>query len=387
MNAEWKSKEGFYGAFNAGTKNLRFLDGTIWEFLCTSGATEADAGTLYPTQIKNSNGNFVTLSYRPAIGSGVTNTSSRLATTVGVAGSATFNYNTDAIPHLISTTGPPGTAQNFTYTTAAVLRPDGVTMGTKSMLQAITNAGLPLTRSFTYTTNAEMSKVVFPYGGELQWDYAQFTFANNVRIREVTQRRPVKAIGAAANTFTFTRPGGDASQPMHTALTVVDVGAAAAKDWTFSSVANYTRGMITRYDERGTSGGVLRRNDFTYVQDANGMPYTSAVTTTIDVGTGSQMVTKTEQTLDVYGNATQTRAFAFNSFTTPVKTIDCVYYNPSYNPLQIRNRLSTCSATQAGETRGMVSLSYDGPLAGWSNGPVTQHDLTNYGLGSRCAAM
>ena len=127
------------------------------------------------------------------------------------------------------------------------------------------------------------------------------------------------------------------------------------------------------------SGGVLRRNDFTYVLDSNAMPYTSAVTTTIDVGTACQMVTKTEQTLDVYGNATQTRAFALNSLVTPVKTINCTYYNPVVNPVQMRNRLSTCSATQAGETRGMVALSYDGPLAGWTNGPVTQQAAPNEG--------
>jgi len=176
---------------------------------------------------------------------------------------------------------------------------------------------------------------------------------------------------------------------MHTALTITDVSAGAAKDWTFSSVANYTRGMVTRYDERASSNStVLRRNDFTYTQDANGMPYTAAVTTTLDVGSGSQQQTKSEQTMDGWGNVTQSKAYAFNSLVTPVKTVNCSY--TSVPASRIYTLVLTCSTVgggaYAGQNYTMFSLGYDnyaagGGLAGIVGGQATMQDWQNYGAG------
>ena len=38
---------------------ITFTDGTVWQFGCTSEAPEPDAGTMYPTQLEDTNGNLI----------------------------------------------------------------------------------------------------------------------------------------------------------------------------------------------------------------------------------------------------------------------------------------------------------------------------------------
>jgi len=53
----WSSIEGIHVYFDANAVVLHFTDGSFWNMNVQSGSTEQDAGTLYPSQMEDSNGN------------------------------------------------------------------------------------------------------------------------------------------------------------------------------------------------------------------------------------------------------------------------------------------------------------------------------------------
>jgi hypothetical protein len=52
----WTSLESVYVSYDSNANVLHFKDGSFWMMGCTSGGTEWDAGTMYPTEIEDSNG-------------------------------------------------------------------------------------------------------------------------------------------------------------------------------------------------------------------------------------------------------------------------------------------------------------------------------------------
>jgi hypothetical protein len=56
-NNVWSSSQSVYVWFDATANLLHFTDGSFWVMGCTSGGTEADFGTMYPTTMEDSNGN------------------------------------------------------------------------------------------------------------------------------------------------------------------------------------------------------------------------------------------------------------------------------------------------------------------------------------------
>ena len=54
----WKSKDGSYLTYDSNTAKLWFHSGIFWYMGSASASPEQDAGTLYPTRIQNSNGNY-----------------------------------------------------------------------------------------------------------------------------------------------------------------------------------------------------------------------------------------------------------------------------------------------------------------------------------------
>ena len=189
------------------------------------------------------------------------------------------------------------------------------------------------------TPAAELTRVDLPYKGSLTWAYSPFTFLGNVTTREVSSRGLIKSFGASTVTYNLDRDPADVSQYMHTSLVVKDPSTVGAKKWFFSSANNYTRGFVTQLDEAADwdFATVLRRSVMTYAQDANTVPYLKSTNTTLNPGTGSSKETRTEQTLDIYGNVTEIKEFDFNALVTPARTTYCEYYfvtlgqpNPHY---------------------------------------------------------
>ena len=55
----WTSQEGIYISFDANANSLFFPDGSGWLMGSVSSSGEQDAGTMYPTYVEDSNGNWI----------------------------------------------------------------------------------------------------------------------------------------------------------------------------------------------------------------------------------------------------------------------------------------------------------------------------------------
>ena len=108
-------------------------------------------------------------------------------------------------------------------------------------------------------------------------------------------------------------------------------------------------------------------------------PYISSILTTLDPGTGNQKQAKTEQTLDLYGNATQTKVYDYGSLVTPARTYTNTYLTDSnYISRYIRDRLTLSTVTNGSETITLVTNGYDGPVQTSKGSIWSTHDDVNY---------
>jgi hypothetical protein len=130
-NGIWTSKQGVYVSYDATNQILHFPDGSFWVMGCTSGGTEIDAGAMYPTQMEDTNGNQVNITYLAGNGVPWNNSSARIQEIEDVRAVQTgnppytpshyvtysFTYNSDAIPHLTAITShvPTGEGGWFYY--------------------------------------------------------------------------------------------------------------------------------------------------------------------------------------------------------------------------------------------------------------------------------
>ena len=180
----WSSQESAYVWFDSNTNILHFRDGSFWVMGCTSGGHEADAGTMYPTVLEDSNGNQILARYMAGLGTSWANSSARIAEIEDVMSVAPasgprhsygFTYSMDAtgITHLTSIQNYVIPSQNWTFTmqTATLNSPftpaPAGTYGSTSLLTGATQS-IPATA----TSNAATVGYAFSYdaagAGELQ---------------------------------------------------------------------------------------------------------------------------------------------------------------------------------------------------------------------------
>jgi len=391
-NGVWTSSQGTYMNYVAATNRIYFNNGSWWQMDAVSGGVEDDAGSRYPTKVQDSNGNFILLKYATGVDAIYENSSARILLIEDVrvnTGSSTFtfSYNTDTIPHLIGIANTINTAEtySFTYTAAATLYSPfsgGGSFGSAQMLQTVTQTGTNLSHTFEYGGNGagELSKVTLPYQGELRWLYNEFAFSGGRTVREVYQRQVVKQSGATPWTYTIAHPSGDSAYSARSQATLDDASGTGQRVWNFGTATGLTNGLVTSYEQRHTPGPVTKRKqDYTWVQDANGRPYIGTVLVTIDPGQSYQKQSKTEQTLDVYGNLTLRKEYGFGSLVTPAKifTNTYLFYANSY----VRDRVLTAQLSDGVNGLTLASITYDG--GGLESLPTTPQQYTSVGGGVR----
>jgi hypothetical protein len=370
----WTSSQGTYMNYVEATNRIYFNNGTWWQMDCVSGGTEDDAGSRYPTKIQDSNGNFIILRYATGINATYTTSSARLTQIEDVrvntsAATFTFTYNSDPIPHLAAIANSINTAETytFTYTTSATLYSPfsgGGSFGSAQMLQTVTQTGTSLSHSFEYGINGagELSKVTLPYQGELRWFYSEFGYSGGRSVREVYQRQVVKQFGASPLSYNISHPSGDTAYSSRSQATLDDASGIGQRVWIFGTSTGLTNGLVTSYEQRHTPGPVTKRKqDYTWAQDAQGRPYIGTVLLTVDPGQSYQKQSKTEQTLDIYGNLTLRKEYGYGSLVTPAKTYTNAYLSSSnYTPYYIRNRLVTSQLSDGVNTLMLAQVYYDG---------------------------
>jgi RHS repeat-associated protein len=407
----WTSAEGTFMSYDSNTNRVYATDGSFRVMGSVSSGGEQDAGTRYPTQIEDSNGNQIFIQYAPGGGSGgAANTSARMQAIYDPRASGiyngvlqsptyTFTYNNDLIPHLISISGQPGESYNFNVASQTLTAPVGSSgfFGTVGVLQTVTPVGLPTPYAFTYAGSGEMLFMTTPLGGKLGWTYGNCAYAGSIVQREVQSRSLIDfANSAFTNGWNFTTGDGcSGSQTYHATTTLADVGAGTSKIYTAGTpIAGYV--VPTAYDEVNHDGSKNLHKDLGWILDGFGNVYMNSVTTTLSPGTSGAIQSKSVQTLDAYGNLTVSQVYDYGNLTTPARTYNNYYLgDANYTSRYIRNRLTQATLTTGGSTTYLVFANYyDGnrppgitqpPLCNNTSpdpssfGPIPMHDDTNYG--------
>jgi RHS repeat-associated protein len=360
---------------NVSPVKLHFRDGTVWVMGCTSGGAEPDAGTIYPTIIEDVSGNQVTIVYAPGAGLTSANTSARI---VGIndgraasgGASYSFNYNSDTpIPHLSSANDYIGTGVNysFTYNHGVAVEPP---FGTDPSFAGITTTQLasmttPAANAwqFTYDNSgaSELLQATFPWGGHLRWTYSTDPYNGSRDLRAVGARYlAADSAGATEWSYGISRDNAS-SASMHATMTLTDASGVGAKTWNFATSGTYY-GLATEFVQSTSAGGTVLQDDlYTWSSGPAGNPYISTKASTTGQGTSNVATATSTQTLDQYGNVTQSVIYPYNNTTTPLATYNYTYLTSStYTSNYIFNRLVTASVTPAGGSAiTLVTNTYD----------------------------
>jgi hypothetical protein len=88
-------------------------------------------------------------------------------------------------------------------------------------------------------------------------------------------------------------------------------------------------GLVSEFVQRASAGGAVLQDDtYTWAQDPAGHPYIGAKSSAIGPQTAYTM-----QTLDRYGNVTQSVIYPYNNTTMPLRTYNSTYLaNSAYRP-------------------------------------------------------
>ncbi len=368
----WSSSESIYVWYDSNANILHFRDGSFWIMGCTSSGSEPDAGTMYPTTMEDSNGNQILVSYFAGANQPFSNSSARIQTIKDVRGpnyfgspsTYSFIYTTDVIPHLTSIQNWIGTSEGYQFAfspTQSLTSPfSSTTFGTMTNLSSVTVMGVNLLYNLAYDSSGEMTQSTFPYGGYLKWAYGSVTYSSGFTQREV-QTRTMSKDGTVGSelAYPFTHESPTTSHPTHQFTKLTDPGGIGQKYWALANSGSNI-GLATQYQGQQLPGPLtLVQNDFTWIPDANGNFYVGTTLNTYNPGS-TQVVSQTNQTVDVYGNVTQVKKFNFGNLTTPARTYNYSYLNSSnYTSRYIYNRLVSATVTDGTNTVTLASNTYD----------------------------
>jgi YD repeat-containing protein len=375
-NGLWTSKESTYVTFDANTQILHFNDGSHWLFKCVSGGLEPDAGTMYPVAFEDSNGNEILVQYESGKSDPVWvyGSSARIyeiadVRAVGTQPLAqpTYTFTYDSNNYLTSIANNIGTGESFSFTYSpafSVTSPFSASAlpETVKTLNSITNTATNFSTSFSYASSndGEMIQATLPYGGHIRWQYANTAYTQ-ATVRGVASRYLLWDSTIGERTFTFSRTT-DGSGAMTASTQLNDVQANASKKWSFNTAAGATQGLISTYQEERTSDQtVFHQVNYSWTQDANGNNYISRTQDIMDPGTTYAATKQVDQTMDQYGNVTQTKLYALNSLTTPAKIYTNTYLSGSnYAADYIYNRLLSSTVSDGNQvTWTLVTNTYD----------------------------
>ena len=383
----YRSNEGIYLVYDSSANRIYMPDGSIWSMASISAAGEPDAGSYYPTLMQDSNGNQIQILYNQGSGGSGSNTSGRIYQILDPRSAAVVSYSfmwdSGRLSAIYSITGTPE-SYTFQYSSSQTLNSpfSGQSAGTVIELSAVSTYGLGVSHQFQYLaqnggTTGELTQVALPFGGVLSYDYGSYTFGTGIGEREVAHRYLLPQPGGTQYQWNLFYGSDNPSDPVHNWGWLRDVGSQTQKKWWFSTAADGYMQLATAYQEAydGTNGNaVTESKQYTWTQ-ANGNTYTSAVTSTLDPGTAYAAQSKTEQTLDAYGNLQQLRQYDYGNLTTPARTYNFQYLTDSNHVNRyIRNRLTSASVTGASGTVTLVTKTYEGTLQGSPS--LSLHDST-----------
>ena len=284
-----------------------------------------------------------------------------------------LTYNTDSpVPHLTGVTNQIGTAEAYTLTySAGSLQPpfgyDPNYAGVTASFLAGMTPPISNPYQFTYDTAGagELNQVTFPFGGHLRWSYANDTYIGSRSLRAVSGRfLAADSAGATEWSYGITRDSAS-SAVLHATMSLTDASGVGSKTWNFLTAAGtptWHLGLVGQFLQQPSvsSSTILQSDTYVWSQDPAGRPYISQKTTVMDQGTANQQSALSTQTLDQYGNVTQSVIYPYNNTSTPLLTYNNTWLNSStYTANYIFNRLVTSTLTTGGAVKTLAQNAYD----------------------------
>ena len=342
---------------------LRFKDGSTWVFECVSGILEPDAGTLYPTRVLDTNGNYVEITYACGVGDSRCNTSSRISelrdvrrnnpTTSG--SSYSFRYDAGPIPHLAGISSHVHTNETYdiTFESLQLRSPFGPlsTLGTV-LVPSVIRKSSNIAFGFGHSPAAELIRAQVQFGGEMSWQHHTVRFPDGRLIREVKARRVAHSSNnEQIDQFERPKPPGS----IHSAMTIMEQGGTSSRTWSFcSDSASPAYGLLLSLEEP------TRLTENEWRRTPSGVRYLGVHRVIRDGGTPHEASSRTEYVRDDFGNVVTELHFADANAVSPFKLISNRYLtDPRYTRAGIRDRLLSSTYDEGATSAEWRHYAYD----------------------------
>ncbi len=391
----FNSTDNTYMLFNSSSKILTYKNGLQvtygqpFRLYNATTQTYSDSTTLFrPTQIKDTNGNFITITY-------VADTEQSINTITDTLGRViTFNYDTNKNLQSIAWNGQ---SWVFSFNTAYPLKYN-FTSGVAD--SPANNTPIPVLTGLAYPPPAGFTNgtaYVFSYGdwgivnnisnysastpGNLRSSVAyNYQDASAARADFPTYSTETDFDGAVTSVFSYQLTG-TSSNP--TTVTIIDPSTSGTSNslakktvTTMYTTADWKRGLTNTVQLIDTTNSaVLRTTTYTWVADdtngTNARP--NQIATTLDNGKQS----KVAYTYTTNGNVSAQTDYDFSGL--PIRTTAYTYLTASaYSNLHILDRISQILVQDAaGATISRTDLTYDDTTLVLVTG-APGHDDTNF---------
>jgi YD repeat-containing protein len=363
----YESKDSTWMDFNDSTGVLRMKDGTQITYQTIGGS----GGYVMPTQIKDRNGNYLTINY--------TGTAQQISSIVDTVGrTTTFTYNGDGTLATISKSGFGGPARTWTFGYTNVTL--SYNFGSLTVNGATNGSQVKVLSSITYPNQ---TKQTFSYNG-----YAQLTEVAWKSNNDTLRGQPLLI------TWQATPGGGWSDSPtpsqvghndgttttnwsltFNTYSTTVTDPASVPRTTTFLQTGSWDDGLPS---QTTIGSPVLRTVANVWSQDGSWInPRLTRVTTTLN-DTGQQ--SKVEYDYTSYGNVSEVREYDYG-LVLARKTTTTYVTAPNYTTRHILGLPSTVIVYDAGGTaKSRTEYTYDAAALAYAGG-AANHDDVNYGTG------
>jgi RHS repeat-associated protein len=391
----WRSLHGHYITWDPAQSVLWFANGSSMKFGSVAGPHEADAGTLYPTLVQDTNGNQVLVSYLAGMGQTGSNSSGRISQiqdaragfSVSGQSSYVFIYSSDPQPRLLSIVNTVGSMENYTFSYApqrvsSPFTQDKAGGELVTMLASVTD-GTGLQHTFQYNGYGELTQAQKPLGGTLGWNYRTYSFQDGRSIREVSSRSLSDPYSPTnTHTHSFDRDSSDGNGAVHGSMVLTEPTGSAQKRWTFSSQSGSPYLGHAVAVEALSASKVARSKSLVWSSTDAGIPYVSSQATVLDPGTPSQKTASHRISRDAFGNVTSHSHFEYDKNDSPARVTTHKHLtDQAYLDRHILNRRNSTTVQGSGETVQIHSLQYDTtPIV--DRPGLTQHDSSTFNTGN-----
>ena len=358
----YESRDSTWMDFNDTTGVLRMKDGTQITFASVGGFVQ-------PTQVKDRNGNYLTINY--------TGTAQQISSIVDTVGRTTsFTYNGDGTLNTITKAGFGGVARTWTfgytnitltYSFAASLTVNGPTSG--SQVKMLTSVTYPngTSQAFTYNSYGQLTEAAFK------------SSSGSVRGKFLASWQAVPGGGwtdspTPASVANFDGTSTNSwSLAYNTYSTTVTSPTSVPRTTTFIQSGAWDEGLPS---QTSIGSPALRTSVTAWGNDGSlANPRVTSVTSTLN-DTGQQ--SKGEYDYTSYGNVSEAREYDYGLVLKRRSTTTYVT-DTNYISRHILGLPSTSIVYDAGGTaKSRTELIYDNAAIATAAG-ATNHDDTNYG--------